>query len=460
VDLAALERRGLLSPHYKHHQGDVESKKRYVAHALDYRAALEAAHAHASTAWVGIFEDHLILTTSPAAASQRIRAAMRQLPPSADALYLEWCWDTCNAARFHPELPDISLPHEPFCSAAILYSKTGAAKLIQQLVPVYTSVDNMISTACKARALRCFKLRQPVFAQDLMWGSSLDPLKTRTHFHSIYRFFNAGALCSDIRHIQIQPSMWWAGLVKGYRNRQIRHPEDSPTITVHYASCRPLPSLRTTDVLSGLALTLAVDWLVPGVEYRACVDVTDPVTFQVRSSEVATFAVPPGERALQVDVPLTGGLLAQAVAWRATSRVVTVYVQDAFPGLTFEDALLAKFVLSDSVLYNMLMTCSLIQLSPAAELDPKPLGSKPNAPSAPAGSGAGDCELAENQEGSNEADNAHNEADNAHNEADNAHLPIGDSIAILLVGMTRPVTSAVSLGTLQEHVCTSVWIYM
>jgi hypothetical protein len=208
-DLAALERRGLLSPHYKHYHGDVETKKRYVAHALDYRAALEAAHAHASTAWVGIFEDHLILTTSPAAASQRIRAAMRQLPPSADALYLEWCWDTCNAARFHPELPDISLPHEPFCSAAILYSKTGAAKLIQQLVPVYTSVDNMISTACKARALRCFKLRQPVFAQDLMWGSSLDPLKTRTHFHSIFRFFNAdgGSLCSDIRHIQIQPSI-------------------------------------------------------------------------------------------------------------------------------------------------------------------------------------------------------------------------------------------------------------
>jgi hypothetical protein len=43
---------------------------------------------------------------------------------------------------------------------------------------------------------------------------------------------------------------------------------------------------------------------------------------------------------------------------------------------------------------------------------------------------------------------------------DNAHLPIGDAIAILLVGVTRPMTSAVSLGTLQEHVCTPLWIYM
>jgi hypothetical protein len=43
---------------------------------------------------------------------------------------------------------------------------------------------------------------------------------------------------------------------------------------------------------------------------------------------------------------------------------------------------------------------------------------------------------------------------------DNAHLPFGDAIAILLVGMTRPMTSAVSLGTLQEHVCTPLWISM
>ncbi len=45
-------------------------------------------------------------------------------------------------------------------------------------------------------------------------------------------------------------------------------------------------------------------------------------------------------------------------------------------------------------------------------------------------------------------------------EADNAHLPLGDMIAVLLVGLTRPVLSAVFLGTLQEHVCMLVCIYM
>jgi hypothetical protein len=43
-------------------------------------------------------------------------------------------------------------------------------------------------------------------------------------------------------------------------------------------------------------------------------------------------------------------------------------------------------------------------------------------------------------------------------EADNGHLPLGETIAILLVGLTRLVTSAVSLGTLQEHVCTPICV--
>jgi hypothetical protein len=53
-----------------------------------------------------------------------------------------------------------------------------------------------------------------------------------------------------------------------------------------------------------------------------------------------------------------------------------------------------------------------------------------------------------------EGPNKHNQEGSK--EADNAHLPLGETIAILLVGWTRLVTSAVSLGTLQEHVCSPV----
>jgi len=192
LDMAALEKNGLLSPAWAHYDEDLITKKRYVAHALDYRAALQAAQARPTSRWVGIFEDDLILTVAPSIASARISAALQQLPPDADALYLEWCWDTCKAAQFHAAYSDVSVPYEPFCSAAILYTRAGLGKLIPQLAPVYTTIDDMITGACKAKALNCFKLRLPVFAQDLMWGSQFDPHKSRTNFHAIYRFFQSG----------------------------------------------------------------------------------------------------------------------------------------------------------------------------------------------------------------------------------------------------------------------------
>ena len=66
--MAALEKNGLLSPAWAHYDEDLITKKRYVAHALDYRAALQAAQARPTSRWVGIFEDDLILTVAPSIA--------------------------------------------------------------------------------------------------------------------------------------------------------------------------------------------------------------------------------------------------------------------------------------------------------------------------------------------------------------------------------------------------------
>ena len=81
---------------------------RYIAHALDYHAALEEAAARWRGAgrargagrrgkdwgeWVAIVEDDLLLTTAPRVGHERLRTALRELPMDADAMYLEWCWD-------------------------------------------------------------------------------------------------------------------------------------------------------------------------------------------------------------------------------------------------------------------------------------------------------------------------------------------------------------------------------
>ena len=66
----------------------------------------------------------------------------------------------------------------PLCVAAVLYSREGVEKLIPQLTPVFSTIDDMI--ACSTGKLNCYKMRQPVFAQDLRWGSAVDAGKGAT----------------------------------------------------------------------------------------------------------------------------------------------------------------------------------------------------------------------------------------------------------------------------------------
>jgi hypothetical protein len=195
MDLGELQARGLLSPDWHHDREQGITKQRYIAHALDYLAALEEAEARWRGAggaggagrrgkdwgeWVAIVEDDLLLTTSPQVGRERLRAALRELPLDADALYLEWCWDSCRRARFSRERRQVSQTLAPFCVAAVLYSREGVRKLIPQLAPVFSTIDDMVSLACSAGKLNCYKMRQPVFAQDLRWGSAFDAGKGAT----------------------------------------------------------------------------------------------------------------------------------------------------------------------------------------------------------------------------------------------------------------------------------------
>jgi hypothetical protein len=108
MDLGDLQARGVLSPDWHHNGEQGITKQRYIAHALDYHAALEEAAARWRGAgrargagrrgkdwgeWVAIVEDDLLLTTAPRVGHERLRTALRELPMDADAMYLEWCWD-------------------------------------------------------------------------------------------------------------------------------------------------------------------------------------------------------------------------------------------------------------------------------------------------------------------------------------------------------------------------------
>ena len=270
IDLAALEAQGLVSADWNHHsRPDVRTQKRYVAHALDAVAALRAAQVRAAVTgqWMGVFEDDITLTVAPSKAARRVRAALQQLPADADALYLEWCWDECEEARFDAGSPDISRPHEAFCAAAILYSPQGLQRVVQAAVPVYSVMDDMISGACASGKLNCYKLRRPVYVQDLIWGSRLDKEKGSTPFHSVFRLFSGGGGAGLCRHKpgQVRPvqSLWWQALENGYIGPQVRHPEEAAPVTIAFVGCECAGKGEAGRV----GFSLSLGGLVPGVEY-------------------------------------------------------------------------------------------------------------------------------------------------------------------------------------------------
>ena len=173
IDLAALEAAGSLSDRFNKGASPVQRLK-YIANALDYGAVIKAAIA-ANHSWVAVFEDDIILTTSPGEAAERIGGAVAGLPTDADTLHMEYCFEACGEALFSPRNLWASTAHQPFCSAGILFSSQGLRRLNRSLFPIQTAMDDLIAESCLTGRLNCFKLRKPAFAQDAYWASGITP---------------------------------------------------------------------------------------------------------------------------------------------------------------------------------------------------------------------------------------------------------------------------------------------
>ncbi len=187
LDLAALENSGRVSAKWdyivKETMGwkDVSNvrKMRYVAHALDFqdvmeRHAVAAADSPGAASWIAVFEDDIVLTTSPVQAHKRLVEAVSSLPRHAHVLYVDWCFDLCGESRLHTQYPLISMASRPHCSAGILFSAQGVRMLKTFLRPIDSTIDDMLASLCHRRALYCYKLRLPIFTHDKKWGSNVD----------------------------------------------------------------------------------------------------------------------------------------------------------------------------------------------------------------------------------------------------------------------------------------------
>lgn len=161
--------------------------KIYILHALDYVEALKLGSVQEKE-WVAIFEDDILLTVPAARARQVIADALAQLPASANALKLEWCWDSSTRVRFSTERPLIALSWSSYCSAATIYRKRDIGRIISVLYPVCAPVqpiDAQLSEAGSRTLLEVYQLRSPILVQDSRFRSAVDVYKALTLQHGL-----------------------------------------------------------------------------------------------------------------------------------------------------------------------------------------------------------------------------------------------------------------------------------
>ena len=140
----------------------------YEANAVDQLRAMKRALAEGHELF-GIFEDDLAPAALPAGANRRIRAALAALPPDADMLYLDYCSEDCDRARYSPAAPALLRASHPAGAAAILFTRAGAARVLRACLPVWDAVDAMYRRLIAAGALTAYLAHLPAFLQDLFF---------------------------------------------------------------------------------------------------------------------------------------------------------------------------------------------------------------------------------------------------------------------------------------------------
>ena len=128
----------------------------YVANAVGRARALAAAAAAAAAPLFAVFEDDLAPGAGPAATNRRIAAALRALPPDADALYLEACAEACAELRYSARRPGLARAAAPYCGAAAVWTARGARRAAALLAPAFAGIDDMLAELVAGGRLRVY----------------------------------------------------------------------------------------------------------------------------------------------------------------------------------------------------------------------------------------------------------------------------------------------------------------
>jgi hypothetical protein len=146
------------------------SAKAYLAHTLDFLAIVGSARADGFEKFI-IFEDDInTVEWSLPTVQARLHSALEALPPTADLLHLETCYESCALLRYGSS-DKIARASRPGCSGAILVTLKGAARLEQLCKPIWHGIDVMLPKLIEKGLLESYVATPPIFFQDGYFGS-------------------------------------------------------------------------------------------------------------------------------------------------------------------------------------------------------------------------------------------------------------------------------------------------
>ncbi len=142
----------------------------YIATAVDRVRTLKRAATDGHPLFA-LFEDDLVAGECPAETNRRIAAALRELPPDADVLYLEPCTEKCDSLLSSSRRPSLARASQPQCSAGMIFTLRGALRVAAMCTPITWSFDDMMQELVARHQLNAYLAMPGVLFQDCFWGS-------------------------------------------------------------------------------------------------------------------------------------------------------------------------------------------------------------------------------------------------------------------------------------------------
>ena len=139
--------------------------KRIVSLTLNHLHCVEIGLSSGSDLF-GVFEDDLMMGASPQLTRTRLAATLAELPPAADLLYLEYCFEHCSRLDYNAQQRYIVRAGRPACAAAIILTRKGAEKVLRRMRRIFLALDNMYSELISTGELEAYLATPPIFYQD------------------------------------------------------------------------------------------------------------------------------------------------------------------------------------------------------------------------------------------------------------------------------------------------------